>query len=48
MLSVLREGMVIWILLSAIVHVLLDSRFCEVGGTEVGEIEDPILRFGSE
>ena len=48
MSSVLREGMVIRILLGATVHVPLDLWVCEVGGTGVGKIEDPILRSGSE
>lgn len=48
MLSVLCEGTVIWILLSVVVHVLLDSWFCEVGGTGIGKIEDPVPRSGSE
>ena len=34
--------------LSTLVHIPLDCGFCEVIGTGVGEIEDPILRSDSE
>ena len=34
--------------LSAIVHIPLDSRFCEVEGREVRKIEGEILGSGSE
>ena len=33
---------------STIVHLPLNSGFCEVEGTDVGKIEDPILRSDSE
>ena len=47
-LSGLRGKMVRWTLLSTLVHTPLDSRFFEVEGTGVSEIEDSILRFGCE
>ena len=47
-LSALHGRMVRWIPPSAVVHIPLDSRFCEVEGTEVRKIEGGILRSGSE
>ena len=47
-LSGLHGKMVRWTPLSTLVHIPLDSRFFEVEGTGVSEIEDPILRFGCE
>ena len=47
-LSGLRGKVIRRIPLSTLVHVPLGSRFFEVEGTGVGEIEDSILRFGCE
>ena len=47
-LSKLRGNVFRRIHLSTLVYVLLNSRFFEIEGTGVGEIEGSILRFGCE
>ena len=47
-LSTMRERTVRWIPQSTLVYAPIDSRFCEVEGTDVCKIEDPILRSDSE
>ena len=46
--SALRGYFVRWIPSGTLVHLPLDSGFCEVEGTDVCKIEDPILRSDSE